>query len=170
MDARPTPRVALMAIQPRFSQAILAGDKRVEFRKRTFAPDIETVLIYESAPTQRIVGRFTIDRTAEASPRELWREFGAVGGIPRREFLAYYAGHTKGVGFVVKAVERYERPVSLQDLSSSPSVPQSFVYLPGTAVDEIRQLQPRHTSPPLQSLVGRLLQHRRCVLVGGGSR
>ena len=36
------------------------------------AADIHTVLIYESAPTQRIVGQFSIAHTVEASPAARW--------------------------------------------------------------------------------------------------
>ena len=50
MDSQTNYRVALMAIQPGYAEAILAGVKTVEFRKRALAPDIETVLVYETSP------------------------------------------------------------------------------------------------------------------------
>lgn len=169
MGPRPVPRVALMAIQPRFAQAILSGEKRVEFRKRRLATDIDTVLIYESAPSQRIVGSFTIARTDVASPSALWREFAAVGGIPRREFMDYYTGHAQGVGLVVGAVDRYQRPVALRELAASPAVPQSFTYLPASTLEEIADLQPAAAILTLPGLVGRLLQTSGRVLAGVGS-
>lgn len=170
MDARPPSRVALMAIQPRFAQAIISRDKHVEFRKRRLANDIATVLIYESAPTQRIVGQFTIARTVEASPATLWREFGAVGGIPRSDFFGYYAGHQSAVALVVEDAERYERPVALRELSTCPAVPQSFVYLPVSTQEEITSLQSAVAVISLPGFVGRLLQARGRALAGVTSR
>lgn len=159
-----------MAIQPRFAQAILSGDKHVEFRKRQLANDIATVLIYESAPTQQIVGRFTIARTVQATPATLWREFGAVGGIPRGDFFGYYAGHQRAVGLVVEDTERYQRPVALRELSTCPAVPQSFVYLPASTKEEITSLQPAAAVISLPGFVGRLLQAPGRVLAGVASR
>ena len=170
MDARPGRRVALIAIQPRFAQAILSGDKRVELRKRRLAADIDTVLILREAPTQRIVGRFTIASTVEASPTDLWPEFGVAGGIPHGEFMAYYAGHVPGVGLVVETAERYQRPVALAELGASPTVPQSFAYLPASASEEILRLQAARPVLPLPSLLGRLLQAPGRILAGAGSR
>lgn len=169
MDTGATQRVALMAIQPRFAQAILAGSKRVEFRKRRLASDIDTVLIYESAPTQRIVGRFTIDHTVVADPAALWRQFGAVGGIPREEFMEYYASHASGVGFVVGDAQRYYRPIALRELSACPAVPQSFAYLHASTLKEIAGLQPARAVLPLPGLLGRLLGTSGRILAGVGS-
>lgn len=130
-----------MAIQPSYSQAILDGSKRVEFRKRRLAADIDTVLIYESAPTKRIVGHFIIERTELATPRGLWRSFGSVGSIARVDYLDYYGSSELAVGLVIKRAERYTYPVALADLSSRPAVPQSFSYLPTSALTEVQSLQ-----------------------------
>ena len=115
-----------MAIHPRFAHAILSGEKTVEFRKRRLAEDVDTVLIYESAPTQRIVGRFTIAQTVEGTPRTLWRDFGSVGGIPRVDFFTYYAGHNRAVGFVVADRKRYDCPVALGELRACPARAAEF--------------------------------------------
>lgn len=146
-----------MAIQPRFAQAILSGDKTIEFRKRRLAEDVDTVLIYESAPTQRIVGRFTIAQTVEGTPRTLWRDYGSVGGIPRVDFFTYYTGHDRAVGFVVADRERYQAAVALGELRSCPTVPQSFLYLPASTLQEIDNLQPLGRTGSITSLASRLL-------------
>lgn len=130
-----------MAIQPAYAQAILDGTKRVEFRKRRLAADIDTVLIYESAPTKSIVGHFTIERTELATPRGLWKSFGAVGSIARADYLAYYGDSERAVGLVISHAERYTHPVALAALSDRPAVPQSFSYLPASALAEAQSLQ-----------------------------
>ncbi|WP_206062897.1 ASCH domain-containing protein [Nocardioides piscis] len=130
-----------MAIQPPYAHAILAGVKTVEFRKRALASDVVTVLIYETAPTQRIVGMFTVADTVRLTPSGLWRRFGSVGSITRPDFMNYYAAHERAVGLVVGSVVRFAVPVVLGDLSPRPAVPQSFSYLPAGVLKQITSLQ-----------------------------
>jgi len=132
-----------MAIHPQYAQAILAGDKTVEFRKRALAPDVDTVLIYETAPTRRVVGMFNVDDTVRLTPSRLWRRFGSAGSIARPDFMNYYDTHRMAVGLVVGTVVRLAVPVSLSDLRPRPSVPQSFSYLPSTVLDQIEAIQAR---------------------------
>lgn len=141
MGERSAGRVALMAIQPAYAQAILDGSKRIEFRKRRLAADIDTVLIYESAPTKRIVGHFTIERTELATPQRLWRSFGSVGSIAQADYLTYYGNSERAVGLVISHAERYMYPVALEELRDRPAVPQSFCYLPVSVLSEAQSLQ-----------------------------
>ena len=124
-------RVALMSIHPEYAEAIMRGEKRVEFRKRRLAPDIDTVVVYATAPVQRVVGTFAIERTVAGDPESVWREVGAVGGISRETFDNYYARSPQAVGLVVKSARRC-RPARLSDLGASLVPPQSFAYIPAT--------------------------------------
>lgn len=129
--AEPTAeRVALMAIHPRYADAILDGRKRVEFRKRRVASDIDTVLIYATSPVSRVVGSFTIEDVVVDAPEAIWEEFGHAGVIDRDAFAQYYASSSAAVAIRVKDTERFEHPIALCDLEPRPAVPQSFSYLP----------------------------------------
>lgn len=145
MGAGTTGRVALMAIQPQYAQAILAGEKTVEFRKLALAPDIDTVLMYETAPTQRVVGFFKVDDTVRLAPSSLWRRFGSAGSIARPDFMSYYDTHRTGVGLVVGTVVRLAVPMPLSALHPRPAVPQSFSYLPAAVLDQIEAIQARRS-------------------------
>jgi predicted transcriptional regulator len=123
-------RVALMAIHPRFAYAILDGTKQVEFRKRRVAPDITRVLIYATSPVQKVVGSFTISEIVVDAPDLIWDEFGEFGVIERDAFAEYYATSDAAVAIRVEGTERFERPLALSELEPSPSIPQSFSYLP----------------------------------------
>lgn len=138
MAAREADRVALMAIQPRFAQAILSGAKTVEFRKRALAPDVTTVLIYETAPTQLIVGEFELAENVVATPMKLWKKFAADGGIDADGFDAYFAGHTRAVGLRVSSSTAYARGVALSELTPPPAIPQSFSYVDSDVLDTVR--------------------------------
>ncbi|MEJ1229873.1 MAG: ASCH domain-containing protein [Galbitalea sp.] len=85
-------RVAIMAIHPEYADAIIAGDKKVEFRKRPFAQRVDKVLIYATSPVQKVVGEFGIEETVVAHPDELWKTYGDVGQIDQPDFDRYYEG------------------------------------------------------------------------------
>ena len=123
-------RVALMAIHPEFTEAILSGSKTVEFRKRKLAPDISKVFIYATAPTSSIVGWFTIKEIIEGTPLDIWRKFRDQGVIRYRPFRKYYTGCRSAVAIVIATAERLPKPIRLQALSPQLPVPQSYVYLP----------------------------------------
>jgi predicted transcriptional regulator len=170
MGQRATPRLALMAIQPRYAAGILSGTKQVEFRKRPLAADISTVLIYETAPTQMIVGYFTVGECVTAVPAALWFRFGTVAGIPEKDFAHYYEGHATGVGLTVQDPRRFPRPVPLRGLSPAPAIPQSFVYLGADALTQIRDQQPHEGGPSgavMSAGQGRSAAKRLLAAVGG---
>jgi predicted transcriptional regulator len=122
-------RVALMAIHPEYADAILDGRKVVEFRKRSPAPDINSVLIYATSPVQRIVGEFGIDRVVRGTPIEIWRTFGEGGSIARLDFDRYYQNSKTAVALVVRWARRLDSAVPLSALTPTPTVPQSFSYV-----------------------------------------
>lgn len=128
MGTAATERVAVMAIHPRYADAILSGEKLVEFRKRKLADDITTVLIYATAPVQRVVGEFSIKETVIDKPASIWATFGEVGIIDESNFDDYYASSTQAVALVVDQATRYARPQTLDELEAS-SIPQSFYYV-----------------------------------------
>jgi predicted transcriptional regulator len=129
-----------MAIQPPFAQAILSGSKTIEFRKRALAPDIATVLIYETAPTQLIVGEFELAEHVVATPAKLWKKFATVGGIDADRFDAYFAGHERAVGLRVSSSMAYARGVALTELTPTPAVPQSFSYVDADMLATVRAI------------------------------
>lgn len=127
-----------MAIHPRYAQAILSGRKTIEFRKRALAPDVRTVLIYETSPTQAIVGEFDLQEHVVESPDELWNQFGAMGGICKADYAAYYAGRPEAIGLAIATARRYNRPVPLSSLEPRSPVPQSFTYIDKRTLERIR--------------------------------
>ena len=124
-----TDRVALMAIHPIYADAILAGSKLVEFRKRPLATDIQKVLIYATSPTQMVIGEFTIRGTVIESPESIWDRFGSFGEIERDDFFSYYRGSDLAVAILIDAATRYEEPQNLNDYGPKIGIPQSFSYL-----------------------------------------
>jgi predicted transcriptional regulator len=74
------PTRVLLSVKPQFAEAILAGRKTFEFRRALFRrPDIETVVLYASSPTCKVVGEFTIDEVLSLALDALWETTGKAG-------------------------------------------------------------------------------------------
>lgn len=129
-----------MAIRPAYAQAILTGRKRVEFRKRPLAQDIETVLIYETAPTKRIVGSFQVGRSTLLEPMTAWARYHRRGCIAEGDFKAYYSDSERAVAIEVVAPSRFLVPVALDALTPPPPVPQSFLYVDADVLGQVTAL------------------------------
>lgn len=118
-------RVALMSIRPEFANAILSGEKVVEFRKRPVADDVSHVLIYATMPVGSLLGWFTVRGQTTMSAKGLWSTFRAVGGISKSRFFEYYDQRERGTGILVETAGRYPEPVPLSELGTTLRPPNS---------------------------------------------
>jgi predicted transcriptional regulator len=118
----------LLSIKPKYANAILAGQKLVEFRKLAFKREIERVYIYSSAPEQRIIGYFTIDDIVSDTPKELWRQFSSVGSIKEEDFFEYFANKKIGYSIKIKAVNKFRKSKDPKDIFENFVPPQSYMY------------------------------------------
>jgi predicted transcriptional regulator len=104
----------ILAIRPEFVEAIFAGRKRFELRRRRPGVDPgEVVYIYCTAPRQAIVGQFTCRGVHEASPEALWRRFGAFSSLSEDRFSAYFGGVDTGYALELEEVRRWAKPLAL---------------------------------------------------------
>lgn len=129
--------VALLAIKPRFAEAIITGRKKVEFRKTRFSQPPRYIVLYASTPVQQIVAYFEVAYIRELTPIGLWREFRKVGAIDYAEFSKYYGTRAIGYAIVVGAVWKLNKPTALRHVCPKSSVPQSFCYLQLNAISRL---------------------------------
>lgn len=118
----------LLSIKPKYANAILAGQKLVEFRKLTFKKEIERVYIYSSAPEQRIIGYFTIADIVSDTPEELWKQFSSVGSISEEDFFDYFADKEIGYSIKIKSVNKFRKSKNPKDIFKNFVPPQSYMY------------------------------------------
>ena len=131
--------IALLPIQPRYAKAIMAGHKRVEFRRQSFRKQPDYVVLYASSPVKGIVGFFAVSHMTEAPPDELWERFGDQGGIEANAFRMYYRGAKHAVAIGIGDVVAFDEPLSLQSIGADfVAIPQSTVYISRSAFDDIR--------------------------------
>lgn len=131
---------ALISIHPEHVAHILSGEKRIEFRRTWAARPVTRILIYSTAPEQRLVGIAAIENTVRETPRALWAYAKPHGpGITLEHLLKYFTGKRTGVALHLSGVRRLKKPMALHELLPRKSrPPQSFRYL--TSVEE-RKLQ-----------------------------
>jgi len=137
MAKRDPRRVALLSIRPRFARAILSGEKQVELRRRPFGESVSHVVVYATAPVQKVVGWFEVGSIQHASPRILWQEHGRAASVTREEFRAYYRGARGGAAIKVRSTRSLRQPQSLSMLGAR-RPPQSFMYLDWHVFDRLR--------------------------------
>lgn len=118
----------LLSIKPKYARAILAGEKKVEFRKTRFAKKVEKVYIYSSSPDQRIVGHFIIENIIADTPEKLWRKYKDVGSITRADFFEYFENKDLAYAIKIKSCKKYRNPIDPKEIFKKFTAPQSYIY------------------------------------------
>lgn len=119
----------ILSIKPIYAQAIIAGTKKVEFRKKIFKREVEKIFIYSSMPKKMIVGYFTISEIIEDTPTNLWKKFNKVGGISEKDFFEYYKNVEKGFSIKIDKVVKFEEEIEPSEFIEEFCAPQSYIYI-----------------------------------------
>lgn len=131
-------RRVLMALRPIYVGMLERGEKRHEYRRcRVGISPGDTVLLYESAPTSMIVGRFLVGRVILGDER-------MAGGLEacahvRDAVGAYLAGASVASALEVVDFERFVSPVPLEALGVR-SAPMSYSFVKEDAYGRLRDL------------------------------
>lgn len=120
----------LLSINPEYVQKIFAGTKKYEFRKVRCRSDVDSILIYETAPTMKVVGEAKIKRIITGTLSEIWQETKSSSGIKKSFFDLYYRNRKCAVVYELEEVTRYAVPQNLNSYGIS-QAPQSFRYIYG---------------------------------------
>lgn len=134
----------MVSIHPEYAEAILSGEKRVEFRKKPVARDVTHVVLYATKPVSAVVGAFSVASQQTCSTECLWDRFAEVGGIERSKFDAYFGSYSCGTGICIGSVYKVYEQLSLNALGMG-RAPQSFRYLEREQASSL--LQQMTTSP-----------------------
>ncbi|MFO7618236.1 MAG: hypothetical protein R6W91_01020 [Thermoplasmata archaeon] len=105
------------------------GEKRFEFRKQIPKSGIDKVYIYESSPTQNIVGWFSVNRIISGHPDYVWNNCKKEGGIGKDFFYSYCGNKDMVHAFEIKEIHKFIQPVNPFAGSKSFIPPQNFMYL-----------------------------------------
>jgi predicted transcriptional regulator len=132
---------AIISIRPTYVEAILAGEKTIELRRRI--PEVSPgtrLWIYATRPTSAVVGVATIRYVAKAHPTTIWKKHRNGAGVDQASFKAYFNGAEVAVAILLSAVRRVG-PITidqLQTIRDSFHPPQVLIRL---TASEARALQ-----------------------------
>jgi predicted transcriptional regulator len=140
----------LLSIKPEFVEKIFNGEKRYEFRKQIPKENVEKVFIYESAPTQSIVGWFLINKTISGHPDYIWERCKQDGGIDKKRFYSYCGMRNTIHAFEIGEIHKYEQPINPYHNTDNFVPPQNYMYLQSS--DRFDDLPPTHSHTAQPSL------------------
>ena len=118
----------LLSINPEYVKKIFDGTKRFEFRKIQCRSNVESILIYETAPTMKVVGEAKIKRILTGNLSEVWQKTKVGSGISKSYFDLYYKNRNNAVVYELEEVTKYAVPRNLNSYGVS-QAPQSFRYI-----------------------------------------
>jgi predicted transcriptional regulator len=120
----------LMSIQPRFAEAILAGTKTVELRRKPPRDVPDVVIIYGSGAARAVLGAAQLKAVHTSTPDDIWERFGHMAGVTRTEFDHYFAASDTASALEMTDPRRSAQEISLsrlRELGLEP--PQSWRYV-----------------------------------------
>lgn len=119
----------LLSIKPEFVEKIFDGSKKYEYRKvlpkRT---DISVIVIYASAPVQRVVGEFRIKKIFSESVCILWERTKEYSGISKEYYMSYFQHKNVANAIEIGELKKYKKTKLLSDYKIV-QAPQSFCYI-----------------------------------------
>ena len=118
----------LMSIKPAYVERIFSGEKKYEYRKRKCAKSIDRIIVYSSAPVQKVVGELTIKQVLYDKKSIIWNKTKDYGGITKNKYDEYYKNCDKAVAFEIEKAILYDNQKSLSDYDIR-IAPQSYVYI-----------------------------------------
>ena len=131
-------RAVLLSVKPRYAQALLAGTKTVEVRRRFPAQPSGTVIfIYASSPVRAVLGTVVLDQISRVASEAVSHIHRGQIEIGREELAVYLDGVETASILEVSGPRTWSGSVPLEALRARVELepPQSFRYLTGEQAD-----------------------------------
>lgn len=135
-------RKIMLAIKPEYVEEIFDGLKRYEYRKRIPNHPISQIVIYETAPVSKVVGKVDVDEIISNTPDNLYDETKRWAGISKDEYDKYFGISDElrdeyfqgnpcwgnAYAYSINHPVILSRPASIEEYGLK-GAPQSYVYL-----------------------------------------
>lgn len=117
----------LISIRPKYVKSIFDFTKKYEYRKK-IAKNVKKLIIYETAPTKKVVGEAEVVLTIGIKPERLWQLTKRYSGITKEYFDSYFANKPIAYAYKLGVIKRYNNPRSLAQFHIKVA-PQSYIYI-----------------------------------------
>ncbi len=133
-------KAILLSVKPRFANAIAAGNKTCEVRRRFPAlPPGTLVYLYSSSPERKVIGHARLNTFLSRSPSDVWRHYSTEIGIDREYLFSYLDGVRAASLLFLESPQLWSRQMPLSTLRIELEIepPQSFRYLDDARVSRL---------------------------------
>ena len=120
----------LLSIKPEYTNRILEGSKKFEFRRSVAKRKVDRILIYSTAPEMKVVAMVEVLGVEKDLPQNLRQKTHANAGISRPKFMDYFANRSVAYAYKLGALQKFDKPKTLAEYGIT-AAPQSFVYVEG---------------------------------------
>lgn len=118
----------LLSIKPEYSNKILDGTKKFEYRRRLPKQKVTKIIIYSTSPIMQIVGDVDVVEVLNGQPLELYRRTKGYRGINAEKYLEYFKNSSIAYAYKLGDVRKFEPPKTLKNYGME-KAPQSFSYI-----------------------------------------
>ncbi|MCQ2966996.1 MAG: ASCH domain-containing protein, partial [Alphaproteobacteria bacterium] len=81
----------LLSIKPEYTDRILAGTKKFEFRRQVAKRHVDRILIYSTAPEMKVVASVAVLGVLKETPQDLWQKTKEFSGISHDKYMEYFS-------------------------------------------------------------------------------
>lgn len=122
--------VLVISLHPEHANKILAGQKKLEFRRVWAKKSVKAVVIYSTVPVKKIVAIAYVKQVHSGSRNRLWLLAKSLGGgLSRRALYAYFEGKKKGYAIEFEYIKKFKSGINPETIFENFRAPQSFAYL-----------------------------------------
>ena len=121
-------RKILISINPEHVENILNEVKKYEYRTKVAKSDIDSIIVYSTYPTKKVVAEVKIDQILKGTPEELWLMTFDKSGITKEFFDKYFKNRKVAYAYKLGEIKVFDQPLELSDFGIS-HAPQSYVYI-----------------------------------------
>lgn len=118
----------LISINPEYVDLILRKIKRFEYRTKVAKKDIDSLIIYCTFPTKKVLAEVKIKSILSCTPSDLWERTKDYSGVSKEFFMKYFEGRSIAHAYELGEVIQFAKPKDLIDFGCS-YAPQSYVYI-----------------------------------------
>ena len=131
MDKSMQGKQILLSIKPKYVERIRSGEKQWEYRKQIWANTkiITKIYIYETSPTQKIIGYFTPGKILVDKASKIWDKTYTQSGISREQFFSYFTKTSLAYAIKITNLHFFKIPKDPYELIKGFHAPQNFMYV-----------------------------------------
>ena len=118
----------IISINPIHVENIINGTKKYEYRTKVAQKHVDSLIIYCTYPTKKVLAEVKIKSVLSFSPEELWQKTKDYSGISKEFYDKYFSGRKVAHAYELGDVLEYDEPKELEEFGFH-NAPQSFAYV-----------------------------------------